>query len=96
MLQPTDIVVSTKFPVVAGATLARGGLQRRPAIHELAVAGVAARPEDRLAHLYNEFTGCVPDGPINNFAFNADCEKAWFGWPCDSELEKLRDAFPRR
>ena len=34
--------------------------------------------------------------PINNFAFNADCEKAWFGWPCDSELEKLRDAFPRR
>ncbi len=21
------------------------------------------------------------------------CDKAWFGWPCDPEMEKLRDAF---
>ena len=24
---------------------------------------------------------------------NASCDKATFGWPCDAELEKLRDAF---
>ena len=23
------------------------------------------------------------------------CDKAWFGWPCDPEIEKLRDAFLR-
>ena len=21
------------------------------------------------------------------------CDKAWFGWPCDAEMERLRDAF---
>ena len=24
---------------------------------------------------------------------NAACDKAWFGWPIDRELERLRDAF---
>ena len=26
---------------------------------------------------------------------NAGCEKGNFGWPCDAEMEKLRDAFAR-
>ena len=26
---------------------------------------------------------------------NASCDKATFGWPCDAEMEKLRDAFAR-
>jgi len=26
---------------------------------------------------------------------NASCEKAMFGWPCDKDLEGLRDAFAR-
>ena len=33
--------------------------------------------------------------PIANFSLNADCGKAWLGWPCDAELERLRDAFAR-
>lgn len=28
----------------------------------------------------------------NSFAAGS-CDKAWFGWPCDPEMEKLRDAF---
>ena len=27
--------------------------------------------------------------------FNAGCDKAMFGWPCDAEMEKLRDQFAR-
>jgi len=27
--------------------------------------------------------------------FNSACEKAMFGWPCDAEMEKLRDQFAR-
>ncbi|MBU3537297.1 hypothetical protein KHT87_23005, partial [Alkalihalobacillus clausii] len=23
----------------------------------------------------------------------ANCDKAWFGWPCDEEITKLRQAF---
>jgi len=26
---------------------------------------------------------------------NASCEKAMFGWPCDKDIEGLRDAFAR-
>ena len=31
--------------------------------------------------------------PIVSVPLNAACDNAWFGWPCDAELEKLRDAF---
>ncbi|HEY6981785.1 ABC transporter substrate-binding protein [Reyranella sp.] len=33
------------------------------------------------------------DNPGTNPFASAACEKAWFGWPCDPETEKLRDAF---
>jgi len=36
----------------------------------------------------------IPD-PVANFYLAASCEKAVFGWPCDAEIEKLRDAFAR-
>lgn len=36
----------------------------------------------------------VLDPPSTNF-LNATCDKALFGWPCDAELERLRDAFAR-
>jgi len=32
--------------------------------------------------------------PVVNNGVNAGCkEKAWFGWPCDKELQKLREQF---
>jgi peptide/nickel transport system substrate-binding protein len=31
--------------------------------------------------------------PISTAGLNASCEGAWFGWPCDEELERLRLAF---
>jgi peptide/nickel transport system substrate-binding protein len=33
--------------------------------------------------------------PIFNGFFNSACDKAMFGWPCDPEMEKLRDQFAR-
>jgi peptide/nickel transport system substrate-binding protein len=33
--------------------------------------------------------------PITTAFFNASCDKALFGWPCDAEIEKLRDQFAR-
>ena len=35
------------------------------------------------------------DNPGTNSYAAGSCEKAWFGWPCDPEIEKLRDAFIR-
>ncbi|ESW77370.1 ABC transporter substrate-binding protein [Mesorhizobium sp. C280B] len=31
--------------------------------------------------------------PITHLMLAANCDKAWFGWPCDEKLEKLRAAF---
>ena len=33
------------------------------------------------------------DNPGTNAYAAGTCDKAWFGWPCDAEMEKLRDAF---
>jgi len=33
------------------------------------------------------------DNPGTNSYAAGSCDKAWFGWPCDPDMEKLRDAF---
>ena len=33
--------------------------------------------------------------PVMAAYFNSACDKALFGWPCDTEMEKLRDQFAR-
>jgi peptide/nickel transport system substrate-binding protein len=33
--------------------------------------------------------------PVMTGYLNAGCDKAMFGWPCDAEIEKLRDAYAR-
>jgi peptide/nickel transport system substrate-binding protein len=33
--------------------------------------------------------------PVSTNFLNASCEKATFGWPCDAEIERLRDAFAK-
>jgi peptide/nickel transport system substrate-binding protein len=39
----------------------------------------------------------APDimNPVAAAFFNASCDKATFGWPCDEALEKLRDAYAK-
>ncbi|MEW6265126.1 MAG: ABC transporter substrate-binding protein [Thermodesulfobacteriota bacterium] len=31
--------------------------------------------------------------PVEHIPLGAACDKAWFGWPCDEQIEKLRTAF---
>jgi peptide/nickel transport system substrate-binding protein len=33
--------------------------------------------------------------PVSTAFLNTSCDKAMFGWPCDAEIEKLRDTFAR-
>jgi peptide/nickel transport system substrate-binding protein len=33
--------------------------------------------------------------PVSAAFINAACDKATFGWPCDAEIEKLRDAYSK-
>ena len=33
--------------------------------------------------------------PVSAAFFNASCDKAMFGWPCDETIEKMRDQFAK-
>lgn len=35
-------------------------------------------------------SGIDAGDPLSMFALRANCDKAWYGWPCDEALEKLR------
>jgi peptide/nickel transport system substrate-binding protein len=37
-------------------------------------------------------SGATMQSPMTNIGTNMACEKAWSGWPCDAEAEKLRGA----
>jgi peptide/nickel transport system substrate-binding protein len=52
-------------------------------------------PNDGGWHVFfTSGTGFGSSDPFANPSSTA-CEKAWFGWPCDTEIEKLRDAWTR-
>ena len=36
------------------------------------------------------------DNPAGNSFTSGGCDKAWFGWPCDAEMEKLRSGLRAR
>ena len=38
-------------------------------------------------------TGADMMDPLGHLGLRSNCEKAWFGWPCDAEVEKLRNTF---
>jgi peptide/nickel transport system substrate-binding protein len=31
--------------------------------------------------------------PLGHLGLRSNCDKAWFGWPCDEQVEKLRADF---
>ncbi|SFK18470.1 ABC transporter substrate-binding protein [Falsiroseomonas stagni] len=31
--------------------------------------------------------------PVSHLGLRSNCDRAWFGWPCDEEIERLRAAF---
>ena len=95
LLQPTDLALSSKLPVVAAQLLRQVGFNvDMQSMNWQSLVSRRSRKTGWNIFITNSPAVSQMD-PIGNFSLNADCEKAWFGWPCDSELEKLRDAFAR-
>ncbi len=38
-------------------------------------------------------TGADMMDPLGHLGLRSNCDKAWFGWPCDDQIEKLRAEF---
>jgi peptide/nickel transport system substrate-binding protein len=98
MLRQTDLQSSNNVQPVAKQQLEKAGFKVDLVDMDWqSVVSRRARKEPPAQGGWNIFftTNITLDSDnpgTNSFASGA-CDKAWFGWPCDPEMEELRDAF---
>ncbi|HWQ37279.1 MAG TPA: ABC transporter substrate-binding protein [Burkholderiales bacterium] len=100
IMQPTDLAVIAKLPVVAAQLLRTAGFKvdLQAMDWQTLVARRAKKdPPSRggWSIFCTIFAAVDMANPVVNQPVAAACDKSWFGWPCDESLEKLRDAFAR-
>jgi peptide/nickel transport system substrate-binding protein len=100
LLQPTDLATITKLPLVAAQLLRQAGFIID--MQSMDFQTMAARREKKDPPAKGGWNILVTASaavdltdPVTAQPMNASCDKAKFGWPCDAELEKLRDDYAR-
>jgi peptide/nickel transport system substrate-binding protein len=98
LLHQTDLQSSNNVQPVAKQQLERAGFKVDMVDSDWqTVVSRRARKEPPAQGGWNAFftTNITldSDNPGTNSYAAGSCDKAWFGWPCDPEMEKLRDAF---
>ena len=100
IIKPTDLAAIQKLPDVAAQLLRQAGFKvDLQAMDWNTVVTRRAKKEPPAQGGWNLFCTAwvAPDiwSPLANPAVSALGEKSWFGWPSDSEIERLRDEFAR-
>jgi peptide/nickel transport system substrate-binding protein len=100
LLHQTDLQSSNRLSPVAKAQLERVGFKvDMLSMDWQSVVSRRAKKELPAQGGWSMFftTSVAVDSanPIANAFTNAGCDKAWFGWPCDEVLEKLRADYSR-
>ncbi|TAJ29384.1 MAG: ABC transporter substrate-binding protein [Reyranella sp.] len=100
MMQATDLQSSNQLPPVAKQALEKIGFKvDLQAMDWQTVVSRRAKKEAPAQGGWNIFfTTTVTvdaDNPAGNSFTSGGCDKAWFGWPCDADMEKLRASFAR-
>jgi peptide/nickel transport system substrate-binding protein len=100
LLQSTDLTVLTNMAPVAKAQLEAAGFKvdvQAMDWQTLVARRTKKDPPDKGG--WNAFiTSWVAAdilNPVSAAFFNASCDKALFGWPCDETIEKMRDQFAK-
>ncbi len=99
-MHSTDLAVLTNLAPVAKSLLEKGGFKvDMQSMDWQSLVARRAKKDPPNAGGWNIFlTSWVAAdvlNPVGTAFLNSSCEKALFGWPCDPEMEKLRDAFAR-
>jgi peptide/nickel transport system substrate-binding protein len=93
LLRSTDQQVLINLPPVAKSLMEKAGFK----VEMQAMDGqsiVARRNKKDAWHaMITSWVAADVLNPVMSAFINASCDKAPFGWPCDAELEKLRDQF---
>src|SRR5229473_6065312 len=100
LMQSTDLPVLTNLAPVAKALMERAGFKvEMVSMDWQTLVARRAKKDPPTAGGWNAFlTGWVAAdilNPVMMGFMNAGCDKAMFGWPCDKEIEALRDQFAR-
>ncbi len=100
IMQPTDLAVIAKLPVVAAQLLRQAGFKvDLQAMDWQTLVSRRAKKDPPFKGGWNIFCTIFASvdmaNPIANQPVSGACDRAWFGWACDTELEGLRDAFAR-
>jgi len=100
VLQSTDLQVLTNLAPVAKSLMEKAGF--KVDMQSMDWQSVVARRVKRDAPSQGGWHAFLTSwassdilNPVSTAFLNASCDKATFGWPCDAELEKLRDDFAR-
>jgi peptide/nickel transport system substrate-binding protein len=100
LMQSTDLDVLTNLAPVAKNLLEKAGFKvnMQSMDWQTLVARRAKKDPPEAGGWHAFLTSWVAadiTNPVMAAFFNSACEKALFGWPCDPEMEKLRDQFAR-
>jgi peptide/nickel transport system substrate-binding protein len=98
ILRSTDTISIANLPVVAASLLEKAGFKVE--VHASDWQTMVGRRTKREPPAQGGWNAIVSafgaldiTNPVTTGFLNASCEKALFGWPCDPEIETLRNAF---
>jgi len=100
LMHSTDLQVLTNLAPVAKSLMERAGF--KVDMQSMDWQSVVARrskkdpPTQGGWHAFlTSWVSADVLNPVMTAFLNSSCDKALFGWPCDAEMEKLRDQFAR-
>lgn len=100
LMHPTDLTILEPLPPVAKQIMEKIGLVvDMQAMDWQTLVGRRNKQEAPADGGWNAFITAWNSvdnaSPLTTPFLNSGCEKALFGWPCDEEIENLRDAFSK-
>jgi peptide/nickel transport system substrate-binding protein len=100
LMHSTDLAVLVNLAPVAKSNLEKGGFKvdMQSMDWQTLVARRAKKdPADKggWSAFLTSWVGADILNPVMAGFVNSGCDKAMFGWPCDEQIEKLRDTYAR-
>ncbi|NJO33893.1 MAG: ABC transporter substrate-binding protein [Rhodospirillales bacterium] len=101
LMHSTDLQVLTNLAPVAKALMEKAGFKvEMQSMDWQTLVSRRSKKDAPGAGGWHAFLTSWVSADITNPIFtgfmNSGCDKAMFGWPCDAEMEKLRDQFARQ
>ncbi|UPJ54404.1 ABC transporter substrate-binding protein [Bradyrhizobium sp. 200] len=95
LLQSTDLQVLTNLAPVAKAQLERAGFKVDMQSMDWQTHVARRSKKDGWSAFLTAWGAADILDPLMHGSFNSSCDKAMAGWPCDAEIERLRDAYAK-